>query len=213
MLEDKLKKPFPVEKLSWRVGQKNKDKTKANMLVYIDARDVMDRLDEVCGQDGWSDQYENIGGRMVCTISIKTENGWVSKTDGAGDTDIEGEKGGLSDAFKRAAVKWGIGRYLYNAANYITWVSCKDMPDYDIYKNNKEQLDKVAEAISKTVSPTLQKRVEGFKQYIAKSDKETLTSKNVEDRYYKLLDEVDYKTGFELVKIYEDRLIELSGEK
>lgn len=142
----RLKAPFPADKLSWRIGQKNKDKTKAMMLVYIDSRDVQDRLDEVCGMD-WSDSYTEVKGRLVCSITI---NG-VTRTDGAGDTDFEAEKGGLSDAFKRAAVKWGIGRYLYDAKNYNTWVNCKDMPDYDIYKNNKEYLDKIAALLSKNV--------------------------------------------------------------
>ena len=36
------------------------------------------------------------------------------KADGAGQTDMEAEKGALSDALKRAAVRWGIGRYLYD---------------------------------------------------------------------------------------------------
>ena len=142
----RLKAPFPADKLSWRIGQKNKDKTKAMMLVYIDSRDVQDRLDEVCGLN-WSDSYSEVRGRLVCSITI---NG-VTRTDGAGDTDFEAEKGGLSDAFKRAAVKWGVGRYLYDAKNYNTWVDCKDMPDYDIYKNNKEYLDKIAGLLSKSV--------------------------------------------------------------
>jgi hypothetical protein len=42
-----LSAPFAAGSLSWRIGQKNKDKTKAMMLVYIDSRDVQDRLDEV----------------------------------------------------------------------------------------------------------------------------------------------------------------------
>jgi hypothetical protein len=142
----KLKAPFPADKLSWRIGQKNKDKTRAMMLVYIDSRDVQDRLDEVCGLN-WSDSYSEVKGRLVCSITI---NG-VTRTDGAGDTDFEAEKGGLSDAFKRAAVKWGVGRYLYDAKNYNTWVDCKDMPDYDIYKNNKDYLDKIAGLLSKGV--------------------------------------------------------------
>ena len=142
----RLKAPFPADKLSWRIGQKNKDKTKAMMLVYIDSRDVQDRLDEVCGLN-WSDRYSEVRGRLVCSITI---NG-ITRTDGAGDTDFEAEKGGLSDAFKRAAVKWGVGRYLYDAKNYNTWVDCKDMPDYDIYKNNKEYLDKIAGLLSKSV--------------------------------------------------------------
>ena len=142
----RLKAPFPVDKLSWRIGQKNKDKTKAMMLVYIDSRDVQDRLDEVCGLN-WSDSYSEVMGRLVCSITI---NG-ITRTDGAGDTDFEAEKGGLSDAFKRAAVKWGVGRYLYDAKNYNTWVNCKDMPDYDVYKNNKEYLDKIAGLLNKNV--------------------------------------------------------------
>ena len=49
----------------------------------------------------------------MCTLSVKTEDGWISKEDGADDTAIESTKGGISDALKRAAVKWGMGRDLY----------------------------------------------------------------------------------------------------
>jgi hypothetical protein len=90
------------------------------LLAYLDARDVMGRLDEVCGPAGWSDSYyETESGRVICDLSIragdneKDYHNWVSKADGAGDTSFEGAKGAISDAFKRAAVKWGIGRYLY----------------------------------------------------------------------------------------------------
>lgn len=140
---EKLKAPFPVESLHWRLGQTNKAKTKAMMLVYIDARDVMDRLDEVFGLD-WTDDYKEVKGRIVCTITV---NG-VSRSDGAGDTDFEAEKGGLSDAFKRAAVKWGIGRYLYDARKYNTWVAYSDDKKFSLYEDNKEQLDRVARLLS-----------------------------------------------------------------
>jgi hypothetical protein len=88
-------------------------------LAYIDARDVMRRLDEVCGVDGWQNDYPwSDGKRVVCRIGILFSDSsgeeWIWKSDGAGDTDTEGEKGALSDAFKRAAVHWGIGRYLYD---------------------------------------------------------------------------------------------------
>jgi len=138
-----LKKPFPVEALHWRLGQVNKSKTKAMMLVYIDARDVMDRFDEVFGLD-WQDDYKEVGGRIVCTI---TANG-ISKSDGAGDTDFEAEKGGLSDAFKRAAVKWGVGRYLYEASKYNTWVDYTEETKFKLYEANKEKLDTVARKLS-----------------------------------------------------------------
>ena len=102
-----LKRPF--KNVKWRKGYKNgKD------LVYIDARDVMDRLDTVFGVDGWQTKYEYLGGRMICNLSVQFNDTWITKSDGAGDSNIEGEKGGISDSLKRAAVLLGIGRYLYN---------------------------------------------------------------------------------------------------
>ena len=102
-----LKRPF--KNVKWRKGYKNgKD------LVYINARDVMDRLDTVFGVDGWQTKYEYMGDRMICNLSVRFDLEWITKSDGAGDSNIEGEKGGISDSLKRAAVLLGIGRYLYN---------------------------------------------------------------------------------------------------
>lgn len=118
-----LSAEFPRSAVSWRAQSVTRDGSKAMALAYIDARDVMGRLDDVCGPENWSDSYvETAKGRVIATIAIRTDDGWVSKSDGAGDTDIEGDKGGISDAFKRAAVKWGIGRYLYATAT--PWVPC-----------------------------------------------------------------------------------------
>jgi hypothetical protein len=114
---------FPREAISWRAQSVTKDGNKAMALAYIDARDVMRRLDAVCGPENWKDSYvETPKGRVIATIEIWLGERWVSKSDGAGDTDVEGEKGGISDAFKRAAVKWGIGRYLYDLD--APWVPC-----------------------------------------------------------------------------------------
>ena len=121
-IEIALKRPFPTSKLRWRKGGGNKE------LVYITARDVMDRLDEVCGVDGWQTDFDFIGDRMICKLSIrfyhKTEEvskfiaSWITKSDGADDTSIEGAKGGISDALKLAAVQFGIGRYLYHPSAF-----------------------------------------------------------------------------------------------
>lgn len=108
---ERLKEPFPPERISWRVGKVVGNRCLA--LAYIDARDVMQRLDEVVGGENWQCTYPHAGDKTVCSIGIKIGGEWVWKANGAGDTDIEGEKGALSDAFKRAAVLWGIGRYLY----------------------------------------------------------------------------------------------------
>lgn len=119
----RLAAPFPPEQVSWRVGSTTQDKTKGMALAYIDSRDVMQRLDEVCGPAGWQCVYPHVAGKTVCNIGIKVGDEWVWKADGAGDTDVEAEKGALSDAFKRAAVKWGIGRYLYDIDS--PWVKLK----------------------------------------------------------------------------------------
>lgn len=113
---------FPREQVSWRAQNMNAEGTSALALAYIDARDVMERLDAVLGPDNWSDTYDVHPNVTICSIAIRVAGQWVTKSDGAGDTDVEAEKGRISDAFKRAAVKWGIGRYLY--AMPTTWVPC-----------------------------------------------------------------------------------------
>lgn len=119
-----LKREIPYK---WREGPNNKE------LAYIDARDVMDLLDEVVGAGNWQCDYKEIGDKVYCGIGIRMANTpflkvvdksqesfqgpfpgmWVWKWDVGTETDFEGEKGEASDAFKRAAVKWGIGRFLY----------------------------------------------------------------------------------------------------
>jgi hypothetical protein len=113
-----LKQPFPANVLHWRLGATNKRKidppTKGIPLAYIDARDVMKRLDDVLGIEGWQCNYnESSSNIMICNLGIKIGDDWIWKADGAGLTDVEGEKGALSDSLKRAAVRHGIGRYLY----------------------------------------------------------------------------------------------------
>jgi hypothetical protein len=113
--------PFPPGRVSWRVGSTTQDKKRGMALAYIDARDVMDRLDAVLGPENWQCDYPHAEGKTVCRIGLKVGSEWVWKADGAGDTDYEAEKGALSDAFKRAAVRWGIGRYLYDLS--APWVA------------------------------------------------------------------------------------------
>lgn len=112
-----LKEPFDPKVVHWRVGSTNAKKlgckpweaTSGIGLAYVDARDVMKRLDDVCG-DYWQVEYPFDG---CCRIGIKIDGEWIWRSNGAGETQVEGEKGKFSDAFKRAAVLWGVGRYLY----------------------------------------------------------------------------------------------------
>lgn len=113
-LWQKLECPFPPSAVSWRIGRKSKDGAKAALLAYIDARDVMERLDKAVGPANWQCRYPlSEGGLLVCEIGLRVDGEWLWRANGAGDTAVEAEKGKCSDAFKRAAVVWGIGRYLY----------------------------------------------------------------------------------------------------
>ena len=131
----KLKEPFPQSQVSWRAQTVSKNGDKALALAYIDARDVQDRLDDVCGPENWQCRYPHANGKTVCEVGIRIGTEWVWKSDGAGDSDIEAEKGALSDAFKRAAVRWGVGRYLYDLET--PWVPCES---YE--KNGKKHFSK-----------------------------------------------------------------------
>lgn len=142
-LFDELCRPFAAEEIDWRVGSVNKEKTKGMALAYMDARAVMDRLDGVCGPDGWQCNYTpGVNGSIVCNLGVRMPDGeWLWKADGAGATDVEGEKGMLSDALKRAAVRWGVGRYLYEMKS--PWVSLENgryIPDAE-----RKKLDQVHE--------------------------------------------------------------------
>jgi hypothetical protein len=134
-IKGQLSKPFPVDKIHWRVGSTNqkavarktgnKDApaTKGIALAYVDARDVMQRLDDACGAN-WQCKYPlSEGGLLICEIGLKVEGEWIWRANGAGSTEYEAEKGKASDAFKRAAVLFGIGQYLYSLPN--EWVAIK----------------------------------------------------------------------------------------
>lgn len=112
----KLADKFEPGELEWRIGQsgiKEGGKPWASLLCYVTNRAIMNRLDDVCGAHNWKNEFKEWPGGQLCGISIKCADEWVTKWDGAQQTAIEPVKGGLSDAMKRAAVQWGIGRYLY----------------------------------------------------------------------------------------------------
>ncbi len=128
-----LKEPFPKLSVHWRSQSMNREGTKALALAFLDARDIQDRLDLVCGPANWQTRFtETPRGRILCQIGIRHNDDWVWKSDGAGETAVEGEKGGISDALKRAAVSWGIGRYLYRID--APWVPCES------YERNKKNV-------------------------------------------------------------------------
>lgn len=114
-----LSKPFAPEDLEWRIQVTSKDKTSGLAVPYVTNRAIQDRLDDVVGPENWHNEFKSWHGNgkreaQICGISIYFEGrGFITKWDGAEDTDVEPIKGGLSDSMKRAAVQWGIGRVLY----------------------------------------------------------------------------------------------------
>jgi hypothetical protein len=104
---------------------------RAMAIAYVDARVIQDRLDEVLGVAGWQDEYEVLpDGGVVCRLRLRLGDQWITKMDVGGPSEQPDEgdrrKAAFSDALKRAAVKFGIGRYLYRLP--AQWV------DYDPQK-------------------------------------------------------------------------------
>ena len=119
-LTKKLTAPFEAKDVEWRIQQTTQDKSRGLAVAFITSRAIQKRLGETVGPFHWKTEFSpwhQIGkGSQLCALSIYDEERkeWVTKTDGTENSDIEPVKGGLSDSFKRAAVQWGIGRYLYS---------------------------------------------------------------------------------------------------
>ncbi len=87
-------------------------------LSYVTARTVMNRLDEVLGPENWWDDYVPSENSVLCRLTIRLPDGsTLTKCDAGGYAGMadsgDDDKSGYSDAFKRAAVKFGCARYLY----------------------------------------------------------------------------------------------------
>jgi len=120
-------------------------------LTYLDKRALENRLDTVCGPQGWWNEFQATDRGMICTIHIlvpvdKRDPGygesftwlWIAKSDGGGaegmvkkagvedeDNDFKSE---FTNAFRRAAQDaWGIGRYLYKKG-VPGWIDPSNLP-------------------------------------------------------------------------------------
>src|SRR3954470_17158462 len=128
-LTEALSAPFDVKQVRFKPGVVSGNRALA--LVYVDARVIQDRLDDVLGVEGWQDDYECLAdGSVVCRLRLKIGGEWITKVDVGGPSEQpdggDRLKAAFSDALKRAAVKFGIGRYLYRLPQQ--WV------DYDAHK-------------------------------------------------------------------------------
>lgn len=132
-LRRRLCEPFNARDVEWRVTKVHEGNGLA--VPYITSRAIQNRLDDVVGPFNWRPRFipwhqyvpkvTAVEGKedtartpvasQLCGLSIYDEErkAWIEKIDGAENTDFETIKGGISDSFKRAAVLWGVGRYLY----------------------------------------------------------------------------------------------------
>lgn len=123
IIRAELSAPFADDEISYKPGAIAKDGTRALAMAHVDARAVMERLDTVVGPDNWSDKYRVVdmgkdGIGVICELTVMG----ITKSDVGTPSDFESTKGGFSDALKRAAVKFGIARYLYDMkGNWLSW--------------------------------------------------------------------------------------------
>jgi hypothetical protein len=134
----KLKAPFA--NVSWRVQSVLKnDKTRARVVAYIDARDVMDRLDDAVGPESWSFDWEPVtmANNQIMTVKGKLTVCGITRCDIGEAGDIEKSKAAVSDALKRAAVHFGVGRWLYDmGTQWATVNEYGDIPATELTKLN-----------------------------------------------------------------------------
>lgn len=121
-----LAEPFEPREVKFKPQSVKNNRCLA--MAYIDARLIQDRLDDVLGVENWTDAYTILNdGSVMCRLRLKLGDRWITKTDvGSPSEQPDGGdrlKAAFSDALKRAAVKFGIGRYLYRLP--AQWV------DYD----------------------------------------------------------------------------------
>lgn len=111
---EKLTAKINPHEIQWRIQSAKNGKT--TVVPYLTNRCVMERFDEQFGALNWKNEFVEWRGKGVkCGLSAWVGDNiqWVTKYDGADETNIESTKGGFSDSMKRAAVQWGLGRDLY----------------------------------------------------------------------------------------------------
>jgi len=125
-ISKRLQEPFYPEAVEFRVqGKVNEQTGRAAAVAYVDARAVQDRLDNVVGAGQWSFDWTPLvieNGEVMIAKGTLTIYG-VSKSDAGTASNFEQSLGAVSHCFKRAAVHWGIGRYLYGLP--MNWVSAE----------------------------------------------------------------------------------------
>lgn len=115
-ITEALSTPFEPREVKFKPQMVKNNRALA--IAYVDVRLIEDRLDEVLGAENWQDDYEILpDGSVTCRLRLNLGGQWITKMDVGSPSEQpdvgDRLKAAFSDALKRAAVKFGIGRYLY----------------------------------------------------------------------------------------------------
>jgi len=135
-MNDILTAPIQSNEIEWRVQQQTST-GKLIIVPYINNRCVMQRFDAAFGATNWTSEFREIGNGFICRLTVTIDKKTVYREDGASKTNIEPEKGGISDAMKRAAVQFGLGRCLYDYPKVMIECQDKYIPDWAYDKLGK----------------------------------------------------------------------------
>ena len=135
-MNNTLTAPILPNEIEWRV-QSQTSTGKLIVVPYINNRCVMHRFDAAFGADNWTSEFREISNGFLCRLTVTINKREVYREDGASKTNIEPEKGGISDAMKRAAVQFGLGRCLYDYPRVMLECEGKFIPDWAYEKLDK----------------------------------------------------------------------------
>lgn len=153
--QEALTAPFDPSDVDFKPQTFSKDGNKALAIAFVDPRRYQERLSAVLGSANWSVEYRSLGDKaLIAKLTLKTPEGDVVRED-VGEFD-EGGKAqyptAAAQAFKRACVTLGLGRYLYDLPQ--TWVAVENrrITDAEIARM-RQQLGKMAQASAPKPAP------------------------------------------------------------
>ena len=195
-IQQELKKEIPYK---WRVQSFSKHKPQATCVAYIDSRDVQDVLDKHCI---WSDRYYSVNGMLFCEITIYADGIEYKRSDAGSESNVEAQKGQSSDAFKRAAVKFGIGRFLYSKKMvYLKADAVKTSNNYPkVVDNNGQKVWDITKHINQLNNQPTQPAPTDDRKWLTESQFNA-TLKATKEQAEQVL-----KT-FKMKKVYKDQIV------
>lgn len=223
-IQQELLKEFTGGQLMYRVqscGLKEGGGAWARIVPYIKAKAITERLDEAFSFEGWQVVFRTEEEQVFCTLSIWSEkrNTWIQKEGGATiekNSGFQGDhlKSAMSNAFKKSAEMFGIGRYLKDLG--AEWAECsttKKEGFQEAKTKNKTAIywrPKTKNILSKEAAP----ETKNIKNELENIDFSCLDAKKENKKYYKNgewqePEEEDKQMG----SVYEKTLINALNEK